>query len=130
MSRSGESVTKQLGLDSYCSVCVEPLPSRASTGRPRRTCSDRCRQRRRRASSSARSTTVTKPDFDQSEAPRFVTASERHLLAAIREAPGRMIPELARELGVPQNRLYRLLPGLEWEGLIEKRGRGWFPAGS
>jgi DNA-binding IclR family transcriptional regulator len=41
-----------------------------------------------------------------------------------------MIPELARDFGVPQNRLHRVLPELEYEGLVEKRGRGWFPAGS
>jgi hypothetical protein len=42
--------------------------------------------------------------------------------------PGVTIPELAAKMGIKQNYLYRVLPGLEQEKKIKKRGRGWHPA--
>ncbi len=41
--------------------------------------------------------------------------------------PGITIPELAAKMGIKQNYLYRVLPGLEQEGRVEKKGRGWYP---
>jgi hypothetical protein len=41
--------------------------------------------------------------------------------------PGITIPELAAKMGIKQNYLYRVLPGLEQEGKLEKKGRGWHP---
>ena len=29
-------------------------------------------------------------------------------------------------MGIKQNYLYRVLPGLEQDGLVEKRDRGWY----
>ena len=46
-------------------------------------------------------------------------------LSLVREQPGITIPELAQRMGIQQNYLYRVLPGLAQEGLVEKRGRGW-----
>ncbi len=43
--------------------------------------------------------------------------------------PGITIPELAAKMGIKQNYLYRVLPGLEQEGKLEKKGRGWHPKG-
>ena len=43
--------------------------------------------------------------------------------------PGITIPELAAKMGIKQNYLYRVLPGLEQEGKVEKKGRGWYPKG-
>ncbi len=42
--------------------------------------------------------------------------------------PGITIPELAAKMGIKQNYLYRVLPGLEQEKKIKKQGRGWHPA--
>lgn len=42
--------------------------------------------------------------------------------------PGITIGELAAKMGIKQNYLYRVLPGLEQEKKIEKQGRGWHPA--
>jgi DNA-binding IscR family transcriptional regulator len=39
--------------------------------------------------------------------------------------PGITIPEIAQKMGIQQNYLYRVLPGLQKEGLIRKEGRGW-----
>jgi hypothetical protein len=41
--------------------------------------------------------------------------------------PGITIPELAAKMGIKQNYLYRVLPGLEQEGKVTKSGRGWHP---
>ncbi len=43
--------------------------------------------------------------------------------------PGITIPELAAKMGIKQNYLYRVLPGLEQEKKVEKKGRGWYPRG-
>ncbi len=43
--------------------------------------------------------------------------------------PGITIPELAAKMGIKQNYLYRVLPGLEAENKVEKQGRGWHPKG-
>ena len=39
--------------------------------------------------------------------------------------PGITIPELAEAMGIKQNYLYRVMPGLAEEGKVTKSGRGW-----
>jgi hypothetical protein len=51
------------------------------------------------------------------------------VLSLVQDQPGITIPELAAKMGIKQNYLYRVMPGLEAEGKIEKQGRGWQPAG-
>ncbi|MBJ7330808.1 MAG: hypothetical protein JHC95_12985 [Solirubrobacteraceae bacterium] len=46
-------------------------------------------------------------------------------LELVKANPGIGIPELAEQMGIKQNYLYRVLPGLEQDGLVEKKGRGW-----
>jgi hypothetical protein len=48
-------------------------------------------------------------------------------LAFVQGQPGITIPELAAKMGIKQNYLYRVLPGLEQEGKLTKQGRGWHP---
>lgn len=43
------------------------------------------------------------------------------------EQPGITITELAAKMGTTQAYLYRVLPGLEQERKVEKKGRGWYP---
>jgi len=50
-------------------------------------------------------------------------------LAFVQGQPGITIPELAAKMGIKQNYLYRVLPGLEQEKKVEKKGRGWHPKG-
>jgi hypothetical protein len=50
-------------------------------------------------------------------------------LSFVQGQPGITIPELAAKMGIKQNYLYRVLPGLEQENKVEKKGRGWFPKG-
>jgi hypothetical protein len=51
-------------------------------------------------------------------------------LSFVQGQPGITIPELAAKMGIKQNYLYRVLPGLEQDGTLEKNGRGWHPKGS
>jgi hypothetical protein len=48
-------------------------------------------------------------------------------LSFVQGQPGITIPELAAKMGIKQNYLYRVLPGLEQEGKVTKTGRGWHP---
>jgi hypothetical protein len=48
-------------------------------------------------------------------------------LSFIRGQPGITIPELAAKMGIKQTYLYRVLPGLERQEKVTKKGRGWYP---
>ena len=48
-------------------------------------------------------------------------------LSFVQGAPGITIPELAAKMGIQANYLYRVLPGLEQDGKLEKKGRGYHP---
>ena len=46
-------------------------------------------------------------------------------LKLVEDRPGITIPELAEAMGIKQNYLYRVMPGLAGEGKVVKSGRGW-----
>jgi hypothetical protein len=46
----------------------------------------------------------------------------------VNERPGITIPELADAMGIQANYLYRVMPTLQKEGEVRKRGKGWHPA--
>ena len=46
-------------------------------------------------------------------------------LELVKARPGITIPELADAMGIKQNYLYRVMPGLADEGKVTKSGRGW-----
>jgi len=46
----------------------------------------------------------------------------------VKAKPGITIPEIASAMGIKQNYLYRVLPGLEKDGKVLKRDRGWHVA--
>ena len=48
-------------------------------------------------------------------------------LALVTASPGITIAELAAKMGIKQNYLYRVLPGLAEDGKVVKDGRGWHP---
>lgn len=49
----------------------------------------------------------------------------KQALELVRDNPGISIPEMADKMGIQQNYLYRVLPGLQKEGLVRKEGKGW-----
>ena len=46
----------------------------------------------------------------------------------VRENPGITISELASKMKIKPNYLYRVLPQLQKDGKVRKRGSGWHPA--
>jgi CRP-like cAMP-binding protein len=52
----------------------------------------------------------------------------RQALASIGERPGITAAELAEAMGIAPNYLYRVLPRLQKDGRITKRGKGYHPA--
>src|SRR4051812_3412769 len=46
-------------------------------------------------------------------------------LDLVKSRPGITIPELAEAMGIKQNYLYRVMPGLAEDGKVTKSGRGW-----
>jgi hypothetical protein len=59
--------------------------------------------------------------------PRGSGTRGKQALELVRAKPGITIPELAQDMGIEQNYLYRVLPGLQKDGLVRKEGRGWHP---
>jgi DNA-binding IscR family transcriptional regulator len=49
-------------------------------------------------------------------------------LELVRNQPGITIPEIAREMKIQPNYLYRVLPTLASDGEIKRDGQGWHPA--
>src|SRR5689334_21670595 len=57
--------------------------------------------------------------------PRGSGTRAQEALKLVSERPGITIPELADAMGIKQNYLYRVMPGLAEEGRVIKSGRGW-----
>jgi hypothetical protein len=57
--------------------------------------------------------------------PRGGGTRAAQALELVRSRPGITIPELAEAMGIQQNYLYRVMPGLAEEGKVTKSGRGW-----
>ena len=62
--------------------------------------------------------------------PRGTGTRAQEAIAAVTKEPGLTAGEIAERLGINQNYLYRVLPALEQDGKLEKRGRGWYLPGS
>jgi sugar-specific transcriptional regulator TrmB len=62
--------------------------------------------------------------------PRGSGTRAQEAIAAVTKEPGLTAGEIADRLGINQNYLYRVLPALEQDGKLEKRGRGWYLPGA
>jgi hypothetical protein len=100
-------------------------PVRRGPGRPR---GSKSRKTATRSAAAAPATTGATP---RRRAGRRKGSGTRaaQALSFVTGQPGITIPELAAKMGIKQNYLYRVLPGLEQEKKIKKQGRGWHPAG-
>ena len=49
-------------------------------------------------------------------------------LELVRSRPGITIPEIASELKIEPNYLYRVMPKLVGDGQVKREGQGWHPA--
>jgi hypothetical protein len=57
--------------------------------------------------------------------PRGSGTRSKEALALVRSNPGITIPELADKMGIKANYLYRVLPGLQKDGMVRRQGSGW-----
>jgi hypothetical protein len=112
-------------------------PARRGPGRPRGSKSRTTGARRGRPPKAAKAAEATTADAPVAAATTRRRAGRRkgsgtraaQALQFVSGQPGITIPELAAKMGIKQNYLYRVLPGLEQEKKIKKQGRGWHPAG-
>jgi hypothetical protein len=113
-------------------------PARRGPGRPRgsKTATGK-RRGRPPGSKNAKKSTAAAPAAEATAAATPRRRAGRRKGSGTRAAealeyvtgqPGITIPELAAKMGIKQNYLYRVLPGLEQEKKIKKQGRGWHPA--
>jgi hypothetical protein len=70
---------------------------------------------------------VARPTHGRRGRPKGSGTRGAEALALVKAQPGITIPELAEKMGIKQNYLYRVLPGLAADGLVVKDGRGWKP---
>ena len=73
----------------------------------------------------ARSARAKGPGTGRRGRPRGSGTRANQALELVKSRPGITIPELAESMGIKQNYLYRVMPGLADEGKVTKSGRGW-----
>jgi hypothetical protein len=95
-------------------------PRRRGPGRPRGS------SNRKKAAAAPKAAKATKRRAGRRKGSGTRAAEARSF---VQGQPGITIPELAAKMGIKQNYLYRVLPGLEQEKKVEKKGRGWYPRG-
>jgi hypothetical protein len=83
--------------------------STATTARPRRT----------------RATRAKSSGTGRRGRPKGSGTRANQAFDLVKARPGITIPELADAMGIKQNYLYRVMPGLAEEGKVTKSGRGW-----
>jgi len=97
------------------------LPSAVRASRPAARAA-----RRGRATATRASTRARKPAAGGRRGrPRGSGTRALQTLELVKAKPGITIPEIASAMGIKQNYLYRVLPGLEKDGKVVKRDRGW-----
>lgn len=115
------------------SAAASAAPRRRGPGRPRGSVS---RKKATRTTTATTATaTPTAPRKKPGRPPGRRRAGRRkgsgtraaEAFAFVQGQPGITIPELAAKMGIKQNYLYRVLPGLQKEGKVTKKGRGWHP---
>lgn len=60
--------------------------------------------------------------------PRGSGKRAQQALDLVAGQPGITIPELAKAMAIQPNYLYRVLPGLQQDGKVKKKDKGWYPA--
>jgi hypothetical protein len=111
------------------SATATAAPRRRGPGRPRGSVN------RKAASTTAKAKAKAKTTRKKAGRPAKRRAGRRkgsgtraaEALSFVQGQPGITIPELAAKMGIKQNYLYRVLPGLEQEKKVSKQGRGWHP---
>ncbi len=86
------------------------------------------RSGRTRATATPRKRTATRraPGSAKRGRPKGSGQRGKQALEIVRAKPGITIPEIADAMGIKQNYLYRVMPGLQQDGLVSKKGKGWY----
>ncbi|HWX97627.1 MAG TPA: hypothetical protein VNZ01_12365 [Solirubrobacteraceae bacterium] len=110
------------------SSAATAAPRRRGPGRPR---GSRSRTKAAATKTAAKATRKPGRPAGRRRAGRRKGSGTRaaEALSFVQGQPGITIPELAAKMGIKQNYLYRVLPGLEQENKVTKKGRGWHPRG-
>lgn len=73
-----------------------------------------------------------RPSRDSTRRPRRARARRRtraaQALQIVQSQPGITLPEIAEAMKIEPNYLYRVLPRLARQGLVEREGQGWRPS--
>ncbi|HEV3094502.1 MAG TPA: hypothetical protein VGY30_08315 [Solirubrobacteraceae bacterium] len=132
-----EAAAKALAGVGGSSIASAATPARRGPGRPRGSATKtRATGTRRRGRPPKAKAAAAAPAAPAAAATPRRRAGRRkgsgtraaQALQFVTGQPGITIPELAAKMGIKQNYLYRVLPGLEQEKKIKKQGRGWHPA--
>jgi hypothetical protein len=86
---------------------------------------------RRSATGTATTASATEPEAARGPGrPRGRRAGTRatQALELVRGRPGITIPDLAKEMKIEPNYLYRVMPKLVSDGQVKRDGQGWYPA--
>ncbi len=83
------------------------------------------RRATRRGGGAAKAAAPRRASTSRRGRPRGSGTRATQALDLVKERPGITIPEMAQAMGIQQNYLYRVLPGLAEEGKVVKSGRGW-----
>jgi Winged helix-turn-helix DNA-binding len=92
--------------------------NRRGPGRPRGSASSSSTTRRRR--------TARRPGRPRGRRAGGTRAAQA--LELVRKQPGITIPQIAENLNIEPNYLYRVMPKLVSEGQVRRDGQGWHPA--
>jgi hypothetical protein len=117
------------GVGSVARSATTAAPARRGPGRPRGSRNRTTTTTRAAASGTKAASAATTPRRRGGRPGRRKGSGTRaaQALSFVTGQPGITIPELAAKMGIKQNYLYRVLPGLEQEKKIRKEGRGWHP---
>ena len=73
-----------------------------------------------------RATSRKPPGSGKRGRPKGSGQRGKQALEIVRAKPGITIPEIADAMSIKQNYLYRVMPGLQQDGLVSKKGKGWY----
>jgi hypothetical protein len=116
------------GAAAASSAAPAATSARRGPGRPRGSKSRKTATRSRAARAATPAAAASKPATPRRAGRKKGSGTRAaQALQFVTGQPGITIPELAAKMGIKQNYLYRVLPGLEQEKKIKKQGRGWHP---
>jgi hypothetical protein len=100
--------------------------SKSSSNGRRRT--PRTRTNRSRTAAKPRRARSTTGSRARETSARRNGGRAEQALQIIKAKPGVTVADVAKEMGINDNYLYRVIPGLQKQGKVKKQGKGWHPA--